>query len=46
MSPQALTGLSQHVTLSDWDFDQAVPRLNDRKETLLIYRRNETPSEP
>lgn len=46
VSPQALTGLSQHVSLADWDFDQAVPRLNDRKETLLIYRRNDASSEP
>lgn len=46
VSPQALPGLSWHVPLDDWDFDQAVPRLNDRKETLLIYRRATVPATP
>ena len=36
----------RHRPLDDWDFDQAVPRLNDRKETLLIYRRATVPTEP
>ena len=39
MSPEALAGLSRFVPLADWGFERAVPRLNDRKETLLIYRR-------
>lgn len=39
VSPQALTGLSRHTPLADWTFEQTVPRLNDRRETLLIYRR-------
>jgi hypothetical protein len=39
VSPESLAGLSRHVTLSDWTFERTVPRLNDRKETLLIYRR-------
>jgi hypothetical protein len=39
VSPEALAGLSRFVPLAEWAFEQAVPRLNDRKETLLIYRR-------
>lgn len=39
VSPEALAGLSHHIVLDDWGFERAVPRLNDRKETLLIYRR-------
>ena len=41
VSPTALAGLSQHVPLQDWAFERTVPRLNDRRETLLIYRRVE-----
>lgn len=44
VSPEALGGLSRHVRLAEWGFEQAVPRLNDRKETLLIYRRTPTVS--
>jgi hypothetical protein len=39
VSPEALAGLSRHIALNEWGFERAVPRLNDRKETLLIYRR-------
>lgn len=39
VSPEALAGLSKYVSLDDWGFELAVPRLNDRRETLLIYRR-------
>lgn len=46
VSPEALAGLSRHVRLADWAFERAVPRLNDRRETLLIYRRATAPSTP
>jgi len=39
VSPNALRGLSQHLDLAHWGFEATVPRLNDRRETLLIYRR-------
>ena len=39
VSPAAMGGLSEHVALDDWSFDRTVPRLNDRRETLLIYKR-------
>jgi hypothetical protein len=39
VSPEALAGLSKHIDLGEWNFEATVPRLNDRRETLLIYRR-------
>ena len=39
VTPERLQRLSEHVRLSDWEFDAAVPRLTDRRETLLLYRR-------
>ncbi len=46
VSPEALAGLSRHIALNAWGFERAVPRLNDRKETLLIYRRVSAPAAP
>ncbi len=39
VTPEGLGNLSEQVTLSDWEFDLTVPRLTDRRETLLLYRR-------
>lgn len=39
VTPDRLQNLSEHVRLSDWEFEVAVPRLTDRRETLLLYRR-------
>lgn len=39
VTPDGLQRLSEQLTLSDWTFQVAVPRLRDRRETLLLYRR-------
>ena len=39
VTPEAMRRLSELGAVDQWSFQATVPRLTDRRETLLLYRR-------